>query len=65
MTIRLESRESRDRKSWCRGMAEYLQVEFFRKVWDRELASQSYYGLTVALILDDAGFPRRTPRTGE
>jgi len=33
-------------RAWCRGMLQYLNSDAFRTIVQRELASDSYYGLT-------------------
>ncbi len=37
-------------QSWCRGMLYYLRNDRIRKIWDEEMISGSYYGLTVDTI---------------
>jgi hypothetical protein len=41
-------------RAWCRGMAWYLKRHRFRDVWNEEIASASYYGLTHDIILEGA-----------
>jgi len=41
-------------KAWCRGMLQYLDREPVRTIWRRELASDSYYGLTETVIRQGA-----------
>ena len=36
--------------SWCRGMAHYLRDDVIRRVWNEEMTSDSYYGLTLHII---------------
>lgn len=37
-------------RSWCRGMAWYLKRHPFKEVWDEEIRSESYYGLSMEII---------------
>lgn len=37
-------------RSWCRGMAFYLKRHPFKDVWNVEVQSESYYGLTQEVI---------------
>jgi hypothetical protein len=41
-------------RSWCRGMLYYLEDDGIRQVWDEEVGSDSYYGLTAQTIRDGA-----------
>ena len=41
-------------QAWCRGMNQYLELEPFRKVWEEESATESYYGLTLGRIRQGA-----------
>lgn len=36
--------------SWCRGMLYYLNNESFRTLWDQEVKTNSYYGLSIDKI---------------
>jgi hypothetical protein len=40
--------------SWCRGMVHYLRDDRIRQVWNAEMVSDSYYGLTLQTIEQDA-----------
>lgn len=37
-------------RSWCRGMAWYLRRHPFKDVWDQEIKSESFYGLSLDVI---------------
>jgi hypothetical protein len=37
-------------KAWCRGMQEYLSKARIRRLWEEEVQSGSYYGLTLEII---------------
>jgi hypothetical protein len=37
-------------QSWCRGMLYYLRNSRIRQVWNEEMISDSYYGLTLLVI---------------
>jgi hypothetical protein len=39
--------------SWCRGMLQYLNVPTVENVWNHEMKTGSYYGLTRSVV--DAG----------
>lgn len=41
-------------KSWCRGMAWYLKRHPFKDVWNEEVKTDSFYGLTEKVIHDGA-----------
>jgi hypothetical protein len=41
-------------RAWCRGMAWYLRRHPFREVWDQEVKTESYYGLTLEIIHEGA-----------
>ena len=41
-------------QAWCRGMLQYVDNESFRTVWQSELESGSFYGLSEARIRDGA-----------
>jgi hypothetical protein len=40
--------------SWCRGMLQYLELESVKRLWDSEVATNSYYELTYAAIVRGA-----------
>lgn len=42
-------------QSWCRGMLYYLQIDFIRSIWDEEMVSASYYGLTFQVVKKGSG----------
>lgn len=42
-------------RSWCRGMAAYLQRHPFRDIWNEEVIGESFYGLTKEKIFEGAG----------
>ena len=37
-------------RSWCRGMLWYFDREPFQAVWEQEIATKSYYGLSLDVI---------------
>lgn len=37
-------------RSWCAGMLWYFEREPFRSMWERESATNSYYGLSLDVI---------------
>lgn len=37
-------------RSWCRGMLWYLHRHPFKEIWDDEVKSESFYGLTFTVI---------------
>ena len=37
-------------RSWCRGMLWYMEKEPFLSIWNEELTTESYYGLSLAVI---------------
>lgn len=37
-------------RAWCRGMAWYLKKHPFKDVWNDEVATESFYGLTLEKI---------------
>ena len=37
-------------RSWCKGMAWYLKRHPYKDVWNDEIASESFYGLTLEKI---------------
>lgn len=41
-------------RSWCRGMAWYLKRHPFKDVWNDEVTTESFYGLTEEVIRDGA-----------
>ena len=41
-------------RSWCRGMLQYLDRQPFRDVWSAESKTESYYGLSLAIIQSGA-----------
>jgi hypothetical protein len=41
-------------RSWCRGMLYYLKRDSIRRVWDEEVNTDSYYGLSTALVSEGA-----------
>ena len=41
-------------RSWCRGMAWYLKRHPFRDIWNEEVQSESFYGLSLETILAGA-----------
>lgn len=41
-------------RSWCRGMAWYLKRHPFKDVWNSEVKTDSFYGLTEQVIRDGA-----------
>ena len=43
--------------SWCRGMLFYLLREPFRGLWEGEVKTNSYYGLTIGRIEAGAASP--------
>lgn len=44
--------------SWCRGMLGYLKKESFQSVWKSENPTDSYYGLSLAVIQKGAALER-------
>ena len=44
-------------KAWCCGMAWYLRRHPFREIWEEEVKSESFYGLTLREIHEGAGDP--------
>ena len=49
-------------RSWCRGILYYLEDDGIRQVWDVEVSSDSYYGLTVQTIREGAALASRSRR---
>lgn len=41
-------------RSWCRGMSWYLKRHPFRDIWNAEVVTESFYGLTLDAIRDGA-----------
>lgn len=41
-------------RSWCRGMAWYLKRHPFKDVWNEEIRTESFYGLTEEIIRSGA-----------
>jgi hypothetical protein len=41
-------------RSWCRGMAWYLKRHPFKDVWNEEIKTESFYGLTEEAIREGA-----------
>lgn len=41
-------------RSWCRGMPWYLKRQPFRDVWNEEVVTESFYGLSLDAIHDGA-----------
>lgn len=41
-------------RSWCRGMVWYLDKRPFRDVWNEEIQTDSFYGLSLAIIHEGA-----------
>jgi hypothetical protein len=41
-------------RSWCRGMLWYFEREPFQTVWKEEIATNSYYGLSLDVIQQGA-----------
>jgi hypothetical protein len=41
-------------RSWCRGMAWYLKRHPFKDVWNEEVKTESFYGLTLERIIEGA-----------
>lgn len=41
-------------RSWCRGMAWYLKRHPFQDVWNEEIKTESFYGLTEEAIREGA-----------
>ena len=41
-------------KSWCRGMLQYLRIPCVRELWESEVITGSYYGLTYQEIKQGA-----------
>ncbi|WP_345969096.1 hypothetical protein WCX72_06860 [Sulfurimonas sp. HSL1-6] len=37
-------------RSWCRGMRWYLSHKHIRDIWDKEIKTNSYYGLSLPVI---------------
>ena len=37
-------------RSWCRGMSWYLRRHPFKDIWNEEVKSDSFYGLTLEVI---------------
>lgn len=37
-------------RSWCRGMSWYLRRHPFKDVWNEEIKSDSFYGLSLEII---------------
>ena len=52
-------------ESWCCGMVYYLGNDRIRKVWDEEMKSSSYYGLTLDTVLGASGRPLRNSQASE
>lgn len=46
--------QSRVWRSWCRGMSWYLKRHPFKDVWNDEVSTESFYGLTEKIIRDGA-----------
>lgn len=47
-------------RSWCRGMLDYLGHDRIRRIWDDEVRSDSYYGLTLEKIQEGANLTQCT-----
>ena len=41
-------------QAWCRGMFQYLRIKAVRELWESEVKTGSYYGLTMKEIEDGA-----------
>jgi hypothetical protein len=41
-------------RSWCRGMSWYLKRHPFKDVWNEEFQTDSFYGLSLAIIHEGA-----------
>lgn len=41
-------------RSWCRGMAWYLKRHSLKDVWNEEVKSESFYGLSLDVIRNGA-----------
>jgi len=41
-------------RSWCRGMAWYLKRHPFKDIWNEEVQSDSFYGLSTRVINEGA-----------
>ena len=41
-------------RSWCRGMAWYLMRDPFKDIWNEEVETDSFYGLTERVIHEGA-----------
>lgn len=37
-------------RSWCRGMSWYLKRHPYRDVWNEEVRTESFYGLSLDVI---------------
>lgn len=44
-------------RSWCRGMAWYLKRHPFKDIWNEEIKTESFYGLTEEIIREGAALP--------
>lgn len=41
-------------RSWCRGMSWYLKRHPFKDVWNEEVQTESFYGLSMDVINNGA-----------
>jgi hypothetical protein len=46
-------------RAWCRGMSGYLRRHPFKDIWNEEVKSDSFYGLTLEVIEKGAALKRR------
>ncbi|MBV7437940.1 GlsB/YeaQ/YmgE family stress response membrane protein [Aeromonas sp. sif2416] len=44
-------------RSWCRGMLWYLRRHPFKDIWHKEVRTESFYGLSLDIIIDGASQP--------
>ncbi|HEV2623022.1 MAG TPA: hypothetical protein VGU65_13145 [Frateuria sp.] len=47
--------------AWCRGMLWYLRRHPFKEVWNKEVETESFYGLTIEKIQQGAMHHENTP----
>ena len=52
-------------RSWCRGMLYYIEHDGIRRIWDEEVGTDSYYGLTLQEIRKGAALTTRFRRRPE
>lgn len=44
-------------RSWCRGMLWYLRRHPFKDIWNEEVRTESFYGLSLDIIKNGANHP--------